>query len=54
MVAAPAVAFVDLVLAVHILAVVVAFGVVFAYPLFGLVGARLDPRRCRGFTACSN
>jgi hypothetical protein len=43
MVAAPAVAFVDLVLAVHILAVVAAFGVVFAYPLFGLVGARLDP-----------
>ena len=43
MAAAPAVAFVDLVLAVHILAVMVAFGVVFSYPLFGLVGARLDP-----------
>jgi len=32
------------VLALHILAVVVAFGVTFAYPLLGITGARLDPR----------
>jgi hypothetical protein len=38
------VAFWQVILAVHILAVVVAFGVVFAYPLFGLVGRRIDPR----------
>jgi len=36
--------FFQLVLAVHILAVVLAFGVTFAYPLFGIVGARMDPR----------
>ena len=36
-----AVAFWELVLALHILAVVVAFGVTFAYPIFGLVGRRL-------------
>jgi hypothetical protein len=40
---APAVAFSDLVLGAHILAVVLAFGVTFAYPLFGIVGARMDP-----------
>ena len=40
---APAVVFSDFILAVHILAVVIAFGVTFAYPLFGIVGARLDP-----------
>ena len=34
----------QVVLAVHIVAVVVAFGVVFAYPLFAFVGTRLDPR----------
>jgi hypothetical protein len=39
-----AVAFWQVVLAVHILAVVVAFGVTFAYPLFVLAGARLEPR----------
>jgi hypothetical protein len=39
----PAVAFSDLVLGLHILAVVIAFGVTFAYPLFAIVGARLDP-----------
>jgi uncharacterized membrane protein len=38
-----AVAFWQFVLAIHILAVVAGFGVVFAYPLFGLAGARLDP-----------
>ena len=40
---APAVAFSDLVLAVHILAVVVGFGVVFAYPILLAAAARLDP-----------
>jgi hypothetical protein len=39
----PAVAFSDLVLGRHILAVVIAFGVTFAYPLFAIVGARMDP-----------
>jgi hypothetical protein len=39
-----AVQFWQIVLGVHILAVVVGFGVVFAYPLFVLVGGRLDPR----------
>jgi hypothetical protein len=39
-----AVAFWQVILAVHIIAVVVAFGVTFAYPLFGVAGARLDPR----------
>lgn len=41
---APAVYFVQVMLALHILAVVVSFGIVFAYPLFMIVGARLDPR----------
>ncbi len=39
----PAVAFVDIVLAVHILAVVVAFGVLFAYPLLFAAARRMDP-----------
>ena len=39
-----AVTFADFVLALHILAVVVAFGVTFAYPIFALVGGRMDPR----------
>jgi Predicted integral membrane protein (DUF2269) len=39
-----AAAFSDYVLAVHIIAVVVAFGVTFAYPIFALVGGRLDRR----------
>jgi hypothetical protein len=39
-----AVVFWQLVLAVHIVAVVAGFGVVFAYPVFVLAGARLDPR----------
>ena len=39
-----AVTFADFVLALHILAVVVAFGVTFAYPIFVLVGGRMDPR----------
>ncbi len=39
-----AVTFRDLVLSVHIVGVVVAFGVLFAYPLFVGLGRRLDPR----------
>jgi hypothetical protein len=38
-----AVTFTDLVLAVHILGVVVGFGVTFAYPVFFGVGARMEP-----------
>jgi hypothetical protein len=34
----------DFVLAIHIMAVVVAFGVTFAYPLMFVVAARSDPR----------
>ncbi len=41
---APAVAFFEVVLALHIMAVVVAFGVTFAYPIIFSVGARQDPR----------
>jgi hypothetical protein len=41
---APAVTFSQFVLAVHIAAVVVGFGVTFAYPFFGAIGARMDPR----------
>ena len=40
----PAVTLYDVVLAVHIMAVVVAFGVTFAYPIMFAVGARSDPR----------
>jgi hypothetical protein len=39
-----AVAFQEIVLAIHIAAAVVAFGVTFAYPLVFAVGARMDPR----------
>jgi hypothetical protein len=39
-----AVAFWQVVLAVHIAAVVITFGVTFAYPIFAVVGARMDPR----------
>ena len=39
----PAVAFYQLVVAVHILAVVVAFGGTFAYPVFVITGARIGP-----------
>ena len=41
---APAVAFSQIILAVHIMAVVAGFGVIFAYPLLGVAGERLDPR----------
>jgi hypothetical protein len=39
-----AVAFWQVALAIHIMAVVVAFGVTFAYPLIGAVAARMDRR----------
>jgi hypothetical protein len=41
---APAASLYDFVLAVHIMAVVVAFGVTFAYPVMFAVGAKQDPR----------
>jgi hypothetical protein len=40
---APAAAFHDYILAVHILAVIVAFGVLFIYPLLSVVGVRAEP-----------
>jgi hypothetical protein len=40
----PAASFYEVVLAIHIMAVVVAFGVVFAYPIMFAVAARHDPR----------
>jgi hypothetical protein len=39
-----AVVFWQVVLALHIAAVMIAFGVTFAYPLFVVAGARIDPR----------
>ncbi len=44
MLTVPAVAFFEVVLAIHIMAVIVAFGVTFAYPIMFSVGARQDPR----------
>jgi hypothetical protein len=41
---APAVEFFQVVIAIHIVAVVASFGVVFSYPLFVFVGGRMDPR----------
>ncbi len=41
---APAAAFWQVILAVHIVAVIVAFGVLFIYPLLGAIGVRLDPQ----------
>jgi hypothetical protein len=43
-IAAPAVSVYDVVLAIHIMAVVVAFGVTFAYPVMFVVAARHDAR----------
>jgi hypothetical protein len=40
----PATSLYDVILAVHIMAVVIAFGVTFAYPIMFAVGARRDPR----------
>jgi hypothetical protein len=44
MLAGPAASLFEVVLAVHIMAVVVAFGVTFAYPVMFAVAARHDPR----------
>ena len=44
MILAPAVSAYEVVLAIHVMAVVVAFGVTFAYPIMFAVGARRDPR----------
>jgi uncharacterized membrane protein len=41
---APAASLYEVVLAIHIIAVVVAFGVTFAYPIMFAVAARQDPR----------
>jgi hypothetical protein len=41
---APAASAYELVLALHVMAVVVAFGVTFAYPIMFAVGGRSDPR----------
>jgi uncharacterized membrane protein len=41
---APALLFYDVVLSVHIMAVVIAFGVTFAYPLLGIYVTREHPR----------
>jgi hypothetical protein len=38
------VAFSQVIVAVHVMAVVVTFGVAFSYPLVGAVGSRMDPR----------
>ena len=43
MLAPAAITWVQVVLALHIIFVVIAFGVIFAYPLFLTVGARLEP-----------
>jgi uncharacterized membrane protein len=43
-VSAPAVSAYDVVLGIHIMAVVVAFGATFAYPIMFVVAARHDPR----------
>jgi hypothetical protein len=42
--AVPATSLYEVVLAIHIMAVVAAFGVTFAYPIMFAVGARRDPR----------
>jgi len=41
---APAASLYDFILALHIMAVVVGFGVTFAYPIIFAVGAKRDPR----------
>lgn len=44
-----ATSFADFVLAIHISAVVIGFGVTFAYPIIFAVGRRLDPRHLGWF-----
>jgi uncharacterized membrane protein len=41
---APAIYFYDVILALHIAAIVVAFGVTFAYPIIGIYVTRSEPR----------
>jgi uncharacterized membrane protein len=41
---APAISFYDVVLSVHIAAIVIAFGVTFAYPIIGVYVSREQPR----------
>lgn len=45
----PAASFSDVILAIHIIGVILAFGMLFVYPLMGLVGARLEPRAMPSF-----
>jgi hypothetical protein len=45
----PAVTFYTFVLAVHIAAIVIAFGITFAYPVMYAVGVRTEPRSMPGF-----
>jgi len=40
----PLASFTEVVLGIHVTAVVIAFGVTFAYPFFFIYGMRLDPR----------
>ena len=49
MIAIPAVTFYTFALAVHIAAIVIAFGVTFAYPVMYSVGIRSEPRSMPGF-----
>ncbi len=46
---AGAAAFWQFILALHIVAVVVAFGLLFIYPLVGVIGVRLDPQAMPSF-----
>src|ERR1700730_8939597 len=48
MIVIPAVTFYPFVLAVHIAAIVIAFGVTFAYPVMYAVGIRAEPRSMPG------
>jgi hypothetical protein len=45
----PAVTFFTFALAVHVAAIVIAFGVTFAYPVMYSVGVRTEPRSMPGF-----
>ena len=49
MLSTPAVMFWQFVLAVHIAAIVIAFGVTFAYPVMYAVGIKREPRSMPGF-----
>jgi hypothetical protein len=49
MVLAPAATVADYVVAVHVIAVIVAFGVLFVYPLLSAIGVRSEPRAMSWF-----